>query len=313
MQAENSDQGLELLIGQLRHARQLIDEFAGLGEEVHAVKPLRNLERNTIVSGQLANFIGDIPLNWHLSRSELADALKDRVEAVGVSIRSPIRKAREITAQAISQATEKEIELLLGQNAPSGSSVIITNPGIPQGFLNRGPRVVRYVVIKEEFAAVRQAMKEVIEALNKLSLRCLQTGRAVAFRPTPYGSEMVLPARWGKSGRIAKGDRFLLSCEIPSLVAEQRSGPIPNDAADRIKMAVTCLERLYAHPDLANRKIKKDDTRAVFQEYFKISENSFDKSVWPAANIPKWKARGRVKETAEVKRFEIKSLLSSLR
>lgn len=156
-------------------------------------------------------------------------------------------------------------------------------------------------------------MKEVVESLNKLGLRCLQTGRVVAFRATPYGFEMVLPFRWEKSRRIVKGDRFLLSCEIPSLVAEQRSGPIPNDTADRIKMAVTCLEQLYAHPDLANRKIKKDDTLAVFQEYFRISENSFDKSVWPAANIPKWKARGRVKEIFEVKRFEIRGLLSSLR
>ena len=282
----------QVLIDQLIRAKDSVEAFSGLGRSTLKTQELQALDRQMVQSGRLAKFLGNTPLVWYQTESNLMSAIKERIEAAGTPVQNIRLSAKNTLDECRRFAWQHQRVFLPGEKPPSGPAVFNRTTGIHSSLDGNTPLREAWRVLDQDAAELQAALNELNLALRTCTKACLKTGRTFAFAVGDFGPELILPTQWANQSVPKALLRYLLKVEIPSLTASETSGPWTRSETQSIELAIQALERVCAQFG-QEKKLTKDVATPVFVDLLGISKTAFTKMAWKDSSIDRWHKRGR--------------------
>ena len=300
---------VEQLLDRIKDATQDLTDLFCLGPQADP-KILAFADKNVLEAGRPLTFWKSTEIPWYFSQSALRDALLDKLEDAGCDIRKANSDALALVERAKKFACLETLELLEGENLPSGPSVVIKDSGTPIRYLNHGVRTVRLLRLDPEATRVNAALLDLDDAIRSLARTCIETGRVFAVCKDDGIFEFVTPARFKTaSSNLKRQCRFVIGVDFAPLVCARKSGKVSDVAVANVKRAQAAIAELYAGFERTGKRSVKTDLEAVFTQAFDISKERFEQNVWGPANIPRWKKGGTPREGLKLNQREIRQLL----
>ncbi len=239
------------------------------------------------------------PLNWINGSGQAKKEILKKIPVGSHSALEVVTGLKRLKSARLDLSQTYETTVLLSEEYRIEQGLVFVRSKHSSKYGTGKPTLHYYAPISSEWARFFVQLDAIDTAITKLTLRCLQEGRAICVLHEASGWTFQLPSRWevksGMKGHIKS--RFLLTCDLPEAWNLKYMKGLEIADRKRKAEALRWLHAQYRLPERPRDLLTKDAVLNMLETKFAMKTPKVRREVWEEAPISNWRSSGRRRNT----------------
>ena len=270
-----------------------------VGPRYNSGKLLQKLEDGLFNGLRPRSVADDHPLNWLNGSRQAKNEILKKIPVGSHSALEVVTGFNALMSARVDLSQTYETAVLLPEEYRIEQELVFVRSKHSFKYGAGKPILHYYAKISSDWARFFVQLDAIDTAITKLTLRCLQEGRAICVLQEASGWALQMPRSWEAKPVIRSHgkSRFLLTCDLPEAWHFKNMDDLQKSDSKRKAEALRWLHAQYRLRERPRDLLTKDAVLNMLETKFAMKTPKVRREVWEEAPISNWRSSGRPRNT----------------